>query len=106
MFRAEFCCELAAELFGDPSGEAFAVLGAEFPCCSTGRIMFLVARRVGRTVHFRFLLAHRLHGNFLSHLVLVFAQLLQAMGVLPADLGMMPLEAERGSWFPSLPWTV
>jgi hypothetical protein len=46
---------------------------------------------VGRSVHLRFLLAHRLQGNFLSHLVFVFAQLLQAMGVLPADLGIMPL---------------
>jgi hypothetical protein len=51
---------------------------------------FLDARRVGRSVHLRFLCAHRLHGNFLSHLVLVFAQLLQAMGVRPADFGIMP----------------
>ncbi len=32
-----------------------------------------VARRVGRRVHLRFLPAHRLHGNFLSHFVFVFA---------------------------------
>lgn len=51
---------------------------------------FLDARRVGRNVHFKFRCAHRLHGNFLSHLVFVFAQLLHAIGVLPADLGMIP----------------
>lgn len=57
------------------------------------RWAFLVDRRVGRKVHFRFLPAHLEQGNFLSHLVFVFAQLLQAMGVLPADFGIMPLAA-------------
>lgn len=37
---------------------------------------------------------------FLSHFVLVFAQLLQAIGVLPADLGIM-LEFERENGKPS-----
>ena len=54
------------------------------------RLTFLDALRVGRSVHLRFRPAQRLHGNFLSHFVFVFAQLLQAMGVRPADLGMMP----------------
>lgn len=48
------------------------------------------ARRVGRTVHFRFLCEHRVQGNFLSHFVFVFAQLLQAIGVRPADLALIP----------------
>lgn len=61
---------------------------------------------VGLTVHLRLRLAHRLQGNFLSHFVFVFAQLLQAIGVLPADFGTMPSEAGNGSWFSSLPWTV
>jgi len=67
---------------------------------------FFVIRRVGRTVHVKFLVAHRVQGNFLSHFVLVFAQLLQAMGVRPADFGTMPLEAGNGSLLPSLPCTV
>jgi hypothetical protein len=56
-------------------------------------LAFLDERRVGRSVHRRLRPAQRLHGNFLSHLVLVLAQLLHAMGVLPADLGIMPLAA-------------
>jgi hypothetical protein len=68
---------------------------------------FLDARRVGRKVHLRFRCAHRLHGNFLSHFVFVLAQLLHAMGVRPADLGMMPAFGGRPSWlFASRPWTV
>jgi len=63
--------------------------------CNAG--LFFVVRRVGLTVHLRFRLAHRLQGNFLSHLVFVLAQLLHAMGVLPADFGTMPAEAGRGS---------
>ncbi len=50
-------------------------------------------------MHLRFLPAHREHGNFLSHFVFVFAQLLQAIGVRPADFGIMPLAAGIGSWF-------
>jgi len=61
------------------------------------RIAFLVIRRVGRTVHLRLRVAHRVQGNFLSHFVFVFAQLEQAIGVRPADFGTMPLEAGRGS---------
>jgi hypothetical protein len=64
------------------------------------------ARRVGRKVHFRFLCAHRLHGNFLSHFVLVFAQLLQAIGVRPADLGIIPCGGRPSSLFWLRPWTV
>jgi len=51
------------------------------------RLAFLDCRRVGRNVHLRFLAAHLEQGNFLSHFVLVLAQLLQAIGVRPADLG-------------------
>ena len=51
------------------------------------RCAFFDCLRVGRNVHLRFLDAHLEHGNFLSHLVLVLAQLLQAIGVLPADFG-------------------
>ena len=40
------------------------------------------------------------YAYFLSHFVLVFAQLLQAIGVLPADLGIM-LEFERENGKPS-----
>jgi hypothetical protein len=47
--------------------------------------------RVGRSTHFKFRLVHRLQGNFLSHFVLVFAQLVQAMGVLPAVFGIIIL---------------
>lgn len=57
------------------------------------RLAFLDDRRVGRRVHRRFRPAQRLQGNFLSHFVFVLAQLLHAMGVLPADLGIMPLAA-------------
>lgn len=67
---------------------------------------FLVIRLVGRTVQVKFLVAHRVQGNFLSHFVFVFAQLLQAMGVRPADFGTMPFEAGSGSLLPSLPCTV
>lgn len=72
----------------------------------TARVTFFDVRRVGLSVHRRFLPAHRLQGNFLSHFVLVFAQLLHAIGVRPADFGTMPLEGGRGSWLLSLPWTV
>ena len=57
------------------------------------RAAFFDDRRVGRRVHRRFRPAHRLHGNFLSHFVFVLAQLLQAIGVRPADFGIMPLAA-------------
>lgn len=57
------------------------------------RLAFFDARLVGLKVHRRFLPAQREHGNFLSHFVFVFAQLLQAMGVRPADLGIMPFAA-------------
>jgi hypothetical protein len=68
---------------------------------------FLDARRVGRSVHFRFRCAQRLQGNFLSHLVFVLAQLLHAIGVRPADLGIMPALGGRPSWlFASRPCTV
>ena len=60
---------------------------------------FFDARRVGLRVQRKFRAAHREHGNFLSHFVLVLAQLLHAMGVRPADLGIMPFAAGRGSWF-------
>ena len=70
------------------------------------RLAFFDDRRVGLNVHLRFRPAHREHGNFLSHFVFVFAQLLQAIGVLPADLGIMPLVAGISCWFWSLPWTV
>jgi hypothetical protein len=65
----------------------------ELPEPSPGGITlftFFEARRVGRNVHRRFRPAHRLQGNFLSHLVFVLAQLLHAIGVLPADLGIIP----------------
>ena len=61
------------------------------------RLAFFDERLVGLNVQRRFRPAQRLHGNFLSHLVLVFAQLLQAMGVRPADLGIMPFAAGMGS---------
>lgn len=48
------------------------------------------ARRFDRNVHVRFLDSHREHGNFLSHFVFVFAHMVQAIGVRPADLGVMP----------------
>ena len=70
------------------------------------RVAFLDERLVGRRVHLRFLPAHLEQGNFLSHLVFVLAQLLQAMGVRPADLGIMPLTAGISCWFWSLPCTV
>lgn len=57
------------------------------------RVAPFVDRRVGLNVHLRFLPAHREHGNFLSHLVFVLAQLEHAMGVRPADLGIMPFAA-------------
>jgi hypothetical protein len=52
---------------------------------------FRGTRRVGRRTHFRFRLVHRLQGNFLSHLVFVLAQLVQAIGVRPAVFGIMIL---------------
>ena len=61
------------------------------------RAAFFDDRRVGRSVHRRLRPAHREQGNFLSHLVLVLAQLLQAIGVRPADFGIMPLAAGTGS---------
>lgn len=70
------------------------------------RVAFFDDRRVGRSVHLRFRPAHLEQGNFLSHLVFVLAQLLQAMGVRPADLGIMPLTAGISCWFWSRPWTV
>jgi len=70
------------------------------------RVAFFDERLVGRRVHLRFLPAHLEQGNFLSHLVFVLAQLLQAMGVRPADLGIMPLTAGISCWFWSLPCTV
>lgn len=57
------------------------------------RFAFFDDRRVGLSVHRRFRPAHRLQGNFLSHFVFVFAQLLQAIGVRPADFGIMPFTA-------------
>ena len=72
-----------------------------------GLLAFLDTLRVGRSVHLRFLPAQRLQGNFLSHLVFVLAQLLHAIGVRPADLGIMPLLGGKPSWlFWSRPWTV
>ena len=50
-------------------------------------------RLVGLNVHLRFRPAHLEHGNFLSHFVLVLAQLEHAIGVRPADFGIMPLAA-------------
>jgi hypothetical protein len=70
-------------------------------------LALFVTRRVGRSVHFRFRAEHLEQGNFLSHLVLVLAQLLHAMGVRPADLGIMPFAAGMMSWLlASLPCTV
>lgn len=69
-------------------------------------LAFFEARLVGLSVHRKFLPAHREHGNFLSHFVFVFAQLLQAMGVRPADFGIMPFVAGISCWFWSRPWTV
>lgn len=62
------------------------VLLALSPVVFGSWMAFLDTLRVGRSVHLRFLPAHRLQGNFLSHFVLVLAQLLQAMGVRPAPL--------------------
>lgn len=67
------------------------------------RAAFFDARLVGLKVHLKFRPAHREQGNFLSHLVFVFAQLLQAMGVRPADLGIIPLAAGISCWFWSRP---
>lgn len=61
------------------------------------RLTFFEARLVGRSVHLRFRPAQRLQGNFLSHFVFVLAQLLHAIGVLPADLGIIPLLAGKPS---------
>lgn len=67
----------------------------------------LADRRVGLRVHRKLRPAHREQGNFLSHFVLVLAQLEHAIGVRPADLGIMPLAAGMTSLlFWSLPWTV
>ena len=105
-------CGGEGELPLEPSGVAdellsdgTAVVAPSAP--TTSRLAFLEALRVGLRVHLRFLPAHRLHGNFLSHLVFVLAQLLQAMGVRPADFGMMPWFGGKPSWlFWSRPWTV
>lgn len=70
------------------------------------RAAFFDTRLVGRSVQRRFRPAHLEHGNFLSHFVFVLAQLLHAMGVRPADLGIMPFAAGMSCWFWSLPWTV
>jgi hypothetical protein len=71
------------------------------------RLAFLVTLRVGRNVQVKLRAEHREQGNFLSHFVFVLAQLLQAMGVRPADLGIMPLAAGMMSWLlASLPCTV
>ena len=70
------------------------------------RVAFFDERLVGRRVHLRFLPAHLEQGNFLSHLVLVLAQLLQAVGVRPADFGIMPFTAGISCWLASRPWTV
>lgn len=72
------------------------VSGGNVTAASTGaptRAAFFETRLVGRKVHRRFRPAHLEHGNFLSHFVFVLAQLLQAIGVLPADLGIIPLAA-------------
>lgn len=62
-------------------------------------------RRVGLRTHFRFRLVQRLQGNFLSHFVLVLAQFVQAIGVLPAVFGIIMLGTPPWlSWF--FPWTV
>lgn len=52
-----------------------------------------VERRVGLSVHRKFRPAHLEQGNFLSHFVFVLAQFEHAMGVRPADLGIMPFAA-------------
>jgi hypothetical protein len=70
------------------------------------RLTLRDTRRVGRRVHFNPRLAQRLHGNFLSHLVLVLAQLVQAIGVRPALLGIIGLRGSPSWLFWSLPWTV
>lgn len=57
-------------------------------------------------MHFKFLCAHLVHGNFLSHFVFVFAQLLQAIGVRPADLGIIPCGGSPSSLFWLRPCTV
>ena len=77
------------------SGEVFECFGS---AVLFDLLKFLEIRRVDRSVHLRFLPAQRLHGNFLSHLVFVFAQLLQAIGVLPADLGIIPSLEGKPSW--------
>lgn len=87
-------------LVAEPLLELQRVPSELLPLASTApgmRAAFFAERLVGRTVHLRLRLAHLLQGNFLSHFVFVFAQLLQAIGVLPADFGTMPLEAGRGS---------
>lgn len=96
------CCTLASTVTGCAVAGADSVLSGGIPT----RLAFFDARRVGLRVHLRFLPAQREHGNFLSHFVLVFAQLLQAIGVRPADLGIMPFTADISCWFWSRPWTV
>ena len=89
------CAESVAECEQESS-----VLLELLPSAFSGSLtagLFFVVRRVGLTVHLRPRLAHRLQGNFLSHFVLVLAQLLQAIGVRPDDFGTMPAEAGRGS---------
>lgn len=73
-----------AGIGGCTSGVMMVVVPSGFVCI---RCAFLDCLRVGLSVHFRFLAAQREQGNFLSHFVFVFAQLLHAIGVRPADLG-------------------
>jgi hypothetical protein len=78
---------------------------ADMPLPAWTALTLREALRVGRRMHLRFLWAHRLHGNFLSHLVFVRAQFVQAIGVLPGCLGINMLGMPSLlSWF--LPWTV
>ena len=98
---------------GEPSeafGEGWDPVSVALPLAPSaapgGRLLIVLLRRCGRSVHRRLRPAHRLQGNFLSHLVLVRAQLLQAIGVRPAGL-IMVLVMGIPSWpFWSLPCTV
>ena len=103
------CC--CGELLFEPFVDELAALSEELVLLDStltgARVACLDCLRVGRRVHRRFRPAQRLQGNFLSHLVFVFAQLLHAIGVRPADLGIMPLLGGRPSWLlASRPWTV
>lgn len=100
LFSAELPAEVPAEFSEELLLEFPGVASATpFTSPSGTRAAFFVVRLVGRTVHFRFRPAHRLQGNFLSHLVLVLAQLEHAIGVRPADFGTIPWEGGRGSRF-------